>query len=71
MPDPIDLRAEIQAELDRRAWSVYRLVQECPTVSRRTIYGYLAGESDATGERIGAIMAALGMSVSSSPGAGP
>lgn len=57
-----DIREVIRREADRRAWSAYRLAKEAG-LPERTVRSYLRGDTDAAGERIGAMMRALGLRV--------
>lgn len=52
-------RGIIQAELDRRGWSAYRLVKECPDVPARTIYDFLSGNHRIRADRLEFICKAL------------
>lgn len=65
-----DLRLAVQAELDRRDWSVYRLVQSLKgkrpkgaNVPPAIVYAFMRGETDINSADLGIIFDVLGMKV--------
>ena len=63
-----DLRNAINEELDRRKWSIYKLVQELKgkrpngdDVPSVTVYRFLTGDSDINSTDLGIMLDVLGL----------
>jgi transcriptional regulator with XRE-family HTH domain len=54
------LRESINRELERRDWSIHRLVKECG-VGRATVYDYLNGEREIQTDSLERICEVLGL----------
>ena len=54
----IDFRREIKRELKRLGWSAYRLAK-ASGMPLRGVQAYIAGEKDATGERLAKMLTVL------------
>lgn len=53
-------RRSILQELKRRGWSHYRLAKES-SLPERSVFAYLAGDRDMSGERVAALCDAIGL----------
>lgn len=60
--EPVDLRAAVKAEVERRGWTAYRLAKETD-LHQLTVRDFLAGTADSRSEAVSAMMTALGLSV--------
>lgn len=58
------IRKSIEAELKRRGWTTYRLVQHVRgEIPPATVYAYLAGTRDLTTQRADILLKALGLTI--------
>ena len=65
MPDPLDLRATVAARLAALDLSPYTAArQTAGAVTGEQLSRYVRGERDLTGTSLGAVLAALGLTVS-------
>ena len=56
----MEFRKVIQAELDRREWSAYRLAKQAG-LPVRGVQAYLAGQAECRSDRLAAMCKALGL----------